>query len=84
MPFLSPSCQSCFELHQLRLHGVERGKLYSLQDLMALNSKRQEETRAALERFDGDILLQAQVRERVPSCEASAPLGERIEKPVRQ
>ncbi|EFJ52773.1 dynein heavy chain 3 [Volvox carteri f. nagariensis] len=52
--------KSCQELHELRLHAVERDRLYTLPELVSLHEARREETREALEKLEQDILQQAQ------------------------
>ncbi|GLC55095.1 hypothetical protein PLESTB_000943200 [Pleodorina starrii] len=62
---------SCHELRQLRLHAAERGRLYSLPELVSLHTARKEETRTSLERFEQDVLTQAQ-----EACSAAMHLME--------
>ncbi len=56
----SPPLQACYELQQMRLHALERGTLYDLDDLAARHAARHEETRALLEGFSETIVHQAQ------------------------
>lgn len=57
--------QACHGLQQLRLHAVERGQLYGLPQLVSLHAARHQDTKAALEQFEHDIVAQAQVRRAV-------------------
>eukprot|EP00198_Chlamydomonas_reinhardtii_P006936 XP_001696272.1 dynein heavy chain 3 [Chlamydomonas reinhardtii] len=51
---------ACHGLQQLRLHAVERGQLYGLPQLVSLHAARHQDTKAALEQFEHDIVAQAQ------------------------